>query len=137
MKTLLLIVVLTFCSSPLVAQQKRFKIDVKVTSDNDIKADIESYLKRELRSLGDVEVGTSGDYILFVSVIKTQTQGGALFGYAGSYSAAQIISCAGSIYLDFVDARLYAGGRNDLRKLTEGVVTDFDSTILEEKRKVK
>ena len=52
-RTVLLLLLLAI-AIPLVAEQ--FEVRVVVSADDPIKANIESFLKRELRSLGDVRI---------------------------------------------------------------------------------
>ena len=52
-------------------EQKRFKVSVSVScSDETLKAEMESYIKRELRVLGDVALHEAGEYLLTVNVLE-------------------------------------------------------------------
>ena len=51
----------------------KFWVNVKVTCDDAmLVSEIESYLKRELRSLGDVKISNSNDHVLSVVVVENR-----------------------------------------------------------------
>jgi hypothetical protein len=129
---------LLICSTTTIfSQNKKFSIDVRVSGDSEIKTDVSSYLKRELRSLADIDVVEVGDFGLLVNVMKLTTKDGTFTGYAVNYSLVETISCGSGIYMDLQDSGLFVGGRDDLRKITEDIVTDIDTEIFEKKRKSK
>ena len=73
MKNLLLLtfVLLTFFVYSTNAQTDKISVSVSVTADDPIKSDIESYVKRELRALGDIDLyATKPDYEIRLIAIK-------------------------------------------------------------------
>lgn len=59
------------------------RVSVVVAAQGTAKTEFESYVKRELRGLKDVDVvETSPDYTLSFVVLETQSKGGAATGYA-------------------------------------------------------
>ena len=75
----------------------RFKVDVSVTCDDEnIKSAVESYIKRELRALRDVDIVPKFDdktfllnedatYFLNMVVVEDETIGGRKLGYDIAY----------------------------------------------------
>lgn len=119
-----------------VAQQKKFKVDISVSSKTDEK-EIESYAARELRSLGDVEVTELGDFTLIIIVIKsTSVSGSRVFGYDVSYSFLENIVCDYKLFSDYITGGLQVTDTDGLRKSIESIVTSFDTSVLDKRRKV-
>lgn len=56
---MLLFALLVFALCPANAQTTKIKVDVDVSADDSIKSDIESYIKRELRALNDIDLYAS------------------------------------------------------------------------------
>lgn len=53
------------------AQTSKIGVEVSITADNSIKSDIESYIKRELRALNDIDLyATKPDYEIQLIAIK-------------------------------------------------------------------
>jgi hypothetical protein len=132
--TLLFVLLLSFSAF---GQAKRYEVGISVSGSTDSKSEVESFLKRELRSLGDVDIVETGDFTIFVSAIKLQLKSGSYTGFSVSYDATETISCNGKIYFDLVDSGHQTGGKDDLRKIIESIIIDFDKIILEKKRKMK
>lgn len=70
------------------AQEAKIIVGVDVSSDKSSKPQMESCLKRELRKIRDVEVGTYGDssntFDVSVVLVKDKTKSGATQGYSMS-----------------------------------------------------
>jgi len=80
-------IILLLCTSVSFAQETKNNIKVKllILGDEGMEQDTESYLGRELRSLGDVTVVGSGeDCLLWCNIIKVITASGKLTGLAFS-----------------------------------------------------
>jgi hypothetical protein len=80
-------IILLLCTYVSFAQETKsdFKVKLFILGDKDIKQDTESYLGRELRSLGDVTVVGSGeDCLLWCNINKVITVSGKLTGFAFS-----------------------------------------------------
>lgn len=68
---LLAFVLLTFFVFSANAQTDKISVEVSVTADTSIKSDIESYIKRELRALNDIDLyATKSDYEIRLVAIK-------------------------------------------------------------------
>ncbi len=68
---LLTIALLIFPIYSVNAQTDKISVSVSVTADDPIKSDIESYVKRELRALGDIDLyATKPDYEIRLIAIK-------------------------------------------------------------------
>jgi hypothetical protein len=67
-------------------QEKSIKVRVRVSADDSMKRETLSFLTRELRSLGDVEVvDTAPDYEISVVALETSSRGSTVpTGYAVS-----------------------------------------------------
>lgn len=128
-----------------------------VSAPAGIKEEAESYLRRELRALRDVDlVETNASYILRVVVLETSSQSGIKTGYAASTSEASKPSIdtlrdflkhdhkltdEGGVWLRtaiqdleiYRTQNLFVGA--DLKRICERVVAGFDSDLLEEGRK--
>ena len=119
--------------------ERKITIGILLSGDyKPIETEIRSYLARELRSLGDVEiVEAGGDFDLQIILLKTETKGGTFTGYTVSMSVTEFVICAGKVHELFVTAFLHTAGKDDLRKLCEGLITSFDSTVMEKRRKRK
>lgn len=137
MKRYLWIAALLCClSSVCLAQSKKLRIDVSVTAqDVQAKKDALSYITRELRSLGDVEVVDDGDYSISLIVIKTTTKANVHNGFVVSYNFLQIQRCNGEFGWLVLDHQLEIGGPDDLRAICESIIAEQDTTSLAKLRK--
>lgn len=139
------------------AQETNFRVLLTVSAPTGVKEEAESYLRRELRALRDVDlVETNSGYILRVGILETRSQSGIKTGYALSTSEASkpsintlvdilkhahqltgeggdLLRTASQDLEIFRTQNLHVGA--DLKRLCERVVAEFDSDLLEESRK--
>ncbi len=126
--------------SPLFAQTKhakKFTVDIRISGDKDIQADLRSFIARELRSLGDVEVVDNfvvGGLGINVVAFADSTTSGKSLGYSVSLTVVEHLICSGKTYHDFVTGFLYGGGKDDLRRIAQSIGTDVDTKILDDRR---
>ena len=132
-----IIMLIAVCSVSVLAQTKKFRVDI-TTAGNDpqIENEARSYLARELRSLGDVEVVENGDFTVNVTVFKISNNAGVV-GYAISFQYLENITCQGKEYANKLDGGLHVTDPQGLRRMLESTITLFDTRILEKRRKSK
>jgi len=127
-------IILLLCTHVSFAEETKpnFKVRLSISADEDIKQKAESYLSRELRSLGDVTIVDSGDeYKICIIVLQHESESGTLLGYSISVVFGELDN-----YLYYlIDHRLYTGGPERLRSRCEDIILDFDNKYLKEKRK--
>ncbi|WJW76086.1 hypothetical protein QVG61_03055 [Thiohalobacter sp. IOR34] len=135
------------------ANQFSAKVKVTVSADDNIKGQVESYIKRELRSLQDVTLVDEGaDWELSILAMEVSTKGGYTSGVILSVVILstfnnQMVSgmlqekykelgtnLTKGLYL-YPDHWLRAGADDQLRSLCIKLIADFDSEKLEESRK--
>ena len=130
------------------------RVAVGVTADGNIKGQIESYISRELRSLGDIIVTNDHpDWILNIVAMESKTRSGYKSGIVLSivilepfkeYSAAfQVDIKSHEMFYKYVTSLhevsghgLRTGSSEDLKSICEGIVADFDSKHLKNSRKI-
>lgn len=128
-------------------------IAVTVTSDPDTTTQMTSYLKRELRSLGDVTVKDKDtDYSLAISALKVKNLDNQHIGYAFSYLlTAQTSTNLLSLYTtprqtqlvaDYIqgscfvlDHSIRTCSYDGLRQSCQQLITRFDTGLFETSRK--
>ena len=136
------------------------KIDVEVShQDDDFSLRAASYIKRELRSLGDVEVSDYGEWKLYLLGFDAKNVGGRKIGIVlGAvitrrtfdavteklFSKEKPLKDVGAdgiaIHVElfhhysYQGSILYTYGEGDLRRACEEVVTHFDMKHLEVQR---
>jgi hypothetical protein len=133
MKTLLTILLFGMAFlNPAMALETNHVFRVGVMISGDSSEELGSYIKRQLRSLGDVAV-TDEAYQMRLNVVVTTLK------KRQTDETAYAVGCA-----------FTTGGKNQqaifmaqeviteisLQKIAESIVTDFDTKILEDKRKV-
>ncbi len=143
MKLTLLILILTvlgLCTTQGSAQTLAFDVQVEITAKSkEVQDAVESYILRELRTLGDVNIVTAKTLLsLKIVVLETRNQE-AVTGYALSVAATRIAACTiggrrRTCEL-FEDQALYVDSADKLRALCEEIVTDFDIRHLKDLRK--
>ena len=147
---------------PLISQSQskpRFSVRLKISAQGDMKSEIESYISRELRSLGDVYLVDNDEaYRIGIIAFELINTGGRKDGYAVTALItstfptdllATVLSSHGvskdgvKTWRDIADEHerverfiLDTCGRSDLRKVCEQIVIDFDTKILEPIRKL-
>lgn len=135
------------------SSQYSAKVKVQVTASDNIKGSVSSYINRELRSLGDVElVEENPEWIINILAMELQTVGGHKSGVAVStviintfnnqllsdwfqpeFKNVGIQVTSGLAW--YPDQWLNVGSSDGLQKLCKGIVADFDTKYLEEDRK--
>lgn len=129
------------------------RVSVVVSADNNIKPKVESYIDRELRSLGDVVVTDDNpDWILNIVALESKTKGGYESGVVLSVVALKSfdkeavmstvsarnkgwVSDAISNLHEFSSHSLRIGAPEELRSICSGIVADFDTKFLQPQRK--
>ncbi len=134
------------------------RVSVKVSANGSIKTEFESYVKRELRGLKDVElVEDSADHTLAFVILETQSRGGASIGYAISLVEAHPLSqrvfqlmfkqklspedltwiakaTESAVFID--EHKLLTCGPAELKSVCGKLVAEFDTNTLEPGRKM-
>ena len=170
MKKIIGLVAIAMCVFVFIGQAAdiRYKVYVSVTcpEDANTKASIESYVKRELRGLHDVDIMTEREeaqYFLTIAAVKTNNVSGHHTGYAFSFCfyarASNFLTVSfleSTLGIDipkdkeaiielFGGADKYhppalgvkTGGTNALKELSEDVVVTFDTDVLEPEREFR
>ena len=136
--------------------QSKFVVEVRVTANDHIKGEAESYLKQELRSFGDVVISDLlGDYVLNVIITEpTYKSSGTKTGQidcaylgikrfqvsdvASKISEEQFYTIFGKIKVFYFYPELFilATGRKrtELKQLCQEIVAEFDTKLLEPDR---
>jgi len=135
------------------ANQFFVKVKVSVSADENIKGQVESYIKRELRSLQDVTLVDEGaDWELSILALEVSTKGGYKSGVIISavilypFKNQMVSEMFQEKYKEFgtnLTKGLYWGpfhwlrttSNDKLRSLCVELIADFDSEKLEESRK--
>lgn len=130
------------------------KVKVDISASDNINGVVSSYLKRELRSLTDVEiVENNPEWIINILVVELETVGGHKNGVAistviTSQLRSQSLSELFQPKYSDLGLRLTSGlkkvgshwlnigSSNDLQNLCKEIVADFDTKHLEEDRKL-
>jgi len=147
MKSIVLIILLVTIG--LHAQTWHGVVNLTVSGDERCQTQAESYLKRELRSLGDITISPSSpdwniDAVVYSTTLTTGQRAGYnisvvistpfcpnLSNYFSLTNEPAILVCTNYVAIQFHGMR----GGSDLRKLCADIVTDFDTTQLESSRK--
>lgn len=147
-KNLFLIVLILFCSISAFSQARKIYVEVSVqVKDTKLRDTIESYITRELRTLGDVEVDSPGFFKIEVLALENRTST-ELLGYTMSVVISHFSTCTSrktnskgklETWTCYVQKFhfLRVGSTDDFRKMCEDVVTDFDTRALKPMRAVK
>ncbi|HUU41825.1 MAG TPA: hypothetical protein VMW42_12885 [Desulfatiglandales bacterium] len=150
---LVVVVVMLLYSHPVVAESGiRFQINVNVSADPAIKTLINSYLNREFRALGDVElVDTNSDWSMSIICVQVESLSGPQSQVLLSvvitelYPNAAIVSMlpAESKQLgNEITSNLYlardhwvrSGSQENLQQICSKIIADFDILYLEKER---
>ena len=133
----------------------KFRVKVFVSADENIEGKIKSYINRELRSLGDVElVDDDSEFELEIVAIEQMTESGNKVGIVLStvistkydnWYLLTLVPASKKEELDKQTANLYffpdhwvkTGPTRSLRKLCNEIVADFDTKHLENIRKLE
>ena len=136
--------------------QSTFFVRVKVAANDGMKGEAESYLKRELRSFGDVVISDFfGDYVLNVIITEsTYKSSGTKTGQidcaylgikrfqvsdvASKISKEQFVTIFGETEVFYFYPELFilatGGKRTELKQLCQEIVAEFDTALLEPDR---
>jgi len=146
-----------FCisSSPVVAEDLQpfaGRVQVAVSASDSIKGKIESYLSRELRSLGDIVITDDNPrWILSVVALEAESKGGYKTGVVLSVvilepfnnqfvvnmvpeKTKELVSGMTSSLFSYSGHWLRMGAPEDLRSICNGIIADFDSIELKSAR---
>jgi hypothetical protein len=129
------------------------RVRVTVTADESIKGMVSSYLNRELRSLGDVElVDDNPEYEIRFLAVETKSLSGQKTGVAFSVITSEYFDNQ-SISFTFqpkykemglrataglehnLDHRMEMGSTSELEKICKEIVADLDAKTLGESRR--
>ncbi|HEX8397834.1 MAG TPA: hypothetical protein VF644_10435 [Pyrinomonadaceae bacterium] len=145
---LTLIVLLLILVQPIYSQKKDFSISVDVQAkDKTTQNLVESYITRELRTLGDVDIKENEPfYRMTIIVLKNKSTDGLNIGYTLSITTSYRNKCLHSVkkdgkpdtYACYVSSghSVHIGGLGDLRSMCEEVVNEFDIETLKPTRDV-
>jgi hypothetical protein len=134
--------IVSFCilligSSAFAQEKPSIKVCLSVTGDAKILALTENYIKKELRSLGDitiVDTKYTADYYLVMVIVQEKLKGGSRleeFTCAWAVAKPMTYGCE-----DLRGVRLVANS-NNLKELCQGIVSEFDVKYLELLRRQK
>lgn len=130
------------------------KVQVSVSAEEAIRGQVESYVKRELRSLRDVTIVDEGaDWELSILAMEVSTKGGYKSGVIISavilrpFDNQMVSALLEEKYKEtgahlteglyrYPDHWLRTGSTDQLRSLCVEIVADFDSQHLEKSRKL-
>lgn len=122
----------------------RFKISVGVsvtavrTADKtSLEASARSFLERELRSLGDVDLADAitAQHSAYLNVMEVHSKTGSHLSYAVTYSLIEWKRCEGRFLTELLDNGLYVTSSEGLRKTIEDIVVDIDNNAFAKLRK--
>ena len=158
-KKVLLVVLLLTTPSLLFAQDAPLTLEVglDITADENIKGSISSYIRRELRSLGDVTINDERPmYDLIMICKEVKSQGRQVMGVAISVVVGKRYYLDGlleaemeqrhKLVIEYLankklytidDMYLLTGADDEIKLLCQRIVADFDSEHLEYYRKLQ
>jgi len=134
-------IILLVCTYVSFAEETKpnFKIALAINcSDEGTNKKTESYLSRELRSLGDVDIVDSGEECkLTAIVVKDMYKSGEVLGYSLAVLCTIPYICDNQLFDHAGSHRLYTTGKDDLRYVCEEIILNFEDDYLKEKRKAR
>lgn len=131
------------------------RVSVSVNANENIKGEIESYISRELRSLGDIIVTDNNPrWVLNIVALEVSTKGGYKSGVLLSivilepFDSSLLMDLVGDknkqnkqlIYVMTLDLYSFSGhwlrvgAPEDLRKICNAIVADFDTEYIKPAR---
>ena len=126
------------CAITVHSQTVRFKVSYTIGGDDNLKSESVSYVERELRSLGDVDIlPKNGFYKLSLLVMPLQKN-----NYQSGFVISSVVSWRNACSTNVIDTypcyvledhTLFTG--YDLKETMSRVVTDFDIHSLAPLRK--
>jgi hypothetical protein len=144
----LILLILIVCGMSFLGFGQSFKFVVNVDvqlREKDLQDKVESYVTRELRSLGDVEISNKDPfYTIRILGLKDRTVGGRSLGYTLSTVIIWHSTCltpSAKTVQDtypceiFDDHYIRSGSDDDLQDLCKDIVTNFDIRSLKPLRK--
>ena len=130
----------TFTGKPSDAQSHKFKIHVSVSIDDEhTKSLIQSWIKREFRSLGDVSIVSFDDASYILDVIAVEQQYKATGRKTGGIAIGCTFYMRSGAYPDLYyrpDIAVQMGNTTDLEGLCKGIVAALDTRNLEPVREL-
>ena len=151
----LVLIALTFLtvSTPTTLSDERIRVLIEVQAPEKVKALMESFMGRELRSLGDVTVKyqdndtTNSDWIINVVAIETHTKAGESRGYGLAIATTKTLNIkpylkenlSKKIQDNYARIEAYAGlwiaycgkGQDDVKEVCTGLIATIDSECLQ------
>jgi hypothetical protein len=130
------------------------KVKVSVEGEESVNSSVSSYLNRELRSLGDVElVDKDHEWEISVLILATRSVGGQNMGFvlstviiptfSNQWLREYLIPKYQDLVLNITSGLSYypkqwinIGGTKDIQEICKRIIANFDTTCLEENRKV-
>ena len=126
-----------------------YKVKLVITADEDIKGLVESFLGRELRSLGDVTV-TDNDpgWVMNIVAIKMKTNQNSILGYALStvitcpiektiaWEACELDKMGIMNKFVYVTSWVHYCNMDDIHNICSLIVTGFDIDCINTLRKI-
>ena len=159
MKRILWVITLLILPSFVYAQKSafsEFKVNLLLTVDEDISSKISSFIKREFSSLSDVEIDeTDPTWEIRIIAHKTRDTWKRVMGVVFSVVVVRVFDDDSLLEHVIPDRRLlvrikilnlkkifknqsvYMGTEDDLKRICEDIVADFDSNQLEPIRKLR
>lgn len=142
--------------APVNAQQEkvyRTTVRIKVDADEEIKLRLLSFLRRELSSLGDVRVlETNPDWELFlvadeiksgegnakstvnIALLISKPFDNEMFSFLVKEKYKDLFLSSSENLYELKTQILYTGKLNELRKICERIVIDFDTKFIQQER---
>lgn len=135
-----LLSVVSICS----AEDTKILVGVEVLTDDELLRDtVSSYIKRELRSLGDVKVGSEGDvcayniHISFPGPIKNTMTGQVVYHiFSADFTRINICNSdtGFNFFYEYLGSMTNWVSPSSLQESMKGVVAYFDSQYIEQGR---
>jgi len=141
-----------WCPTAIAGSEIQFQIKVNVSGDPSIKTLVSSYLNRELRALGDVElVNNNADWSMSIICAQTESIGGYPSSVLLSVVITELYPNAAIVSMlpteskqpgDEITSNLYlardhwvrSGSQGNLQEICSKIVADFDTLYLEKER---
>ena len=118
------------------AQYQKMKVRVEINGDD--ASIVESYINRELRSLGDVQLvqnQVDADFQLIITALKTKTHGGKDVGYSMAVVYTFNSSCSDEVFPIYVNSLIWIIPPNEFAESSKKIVAQFDAECIENLRR--
>ena len=131
------------------------RVALRIAGEENIKNQIESFISRELRSLGDVVITTDDPrWLFFISAINIPAQDGSVYGIAvssmvfkffdntfildlvSSDLAEFVALITSGLYEKIVDFNMHLIPSDNIDEICKEIVTNFDINVLKPARDV-